>query len=164
MEAFAIRTGQKWEALAKNSEAWEGWEEAFAEIEEMLVTLGGIAHRWRLPEPIWHGHSQAVYKPTFTSDFLSLDLVVMARSSNNWYIEKERHGDIVVLVDREGLLNSPCLDHEELMRLREKMIWSILSEVDSALHACHRRPKYGTVSPSVLVSPRIQFCGDCIEI
>lgn len=97
-------------------------EDAFAEIEELLVTLGGIAHRWRLPEPIWHGHSQAVYKPTFTSDFLSLDLVVMARSSNNWYIEKERHGDIVVLVDREGLLNSPPLDHEELMRLRKKMI------------------------------------------
>lgn len=91
-------------------------EEAFGAIELMLEAIGGIAHRWRLPEPTWHGHAQAVYLLKKAPMCCSLDLSVMKRSSGVWYTERERHGEIVVLVDRAGLLAPLPLDGPDLSR------------------------------------------------
>lgn len=97
-------------------------EELFTKVEEMLKLLGGFDHRWRLPEPIWHGYSQAVYKPTSAPGCLCLDIVVMTRSSKNSFIQTERHGEGVVLIDRENLLDDRMLDREDLARRRQEMI------------------------------------------
>ena len=93
-------------------------ETAFELMEAMLEDLGGIAHRWRLPDPTKYGHAQAVYLLANAPSHCFLDLCVMKRSSGVWYTERERHGEIVVLVDREGLLDPLPLEEEELAARR----------------------------------------------
>ena len=93
-------------------------EEAFGAIEAMLDVLGGVAHRWRLPEPTWHSHAQAVYLLKNAPPCCSLDLSVMKRSSGVWFTERERHGEIVVLIDRANLLAPLPLDKAEFARRR----------------------------------------------
>jgi hypothetical protein len=46
----------------------------------------------------------------------------MKRSSGVWYTERERHGEIVVLVDREGLLAPLPLDEDALAASRERYV------------------------------------------
>ena len=97
-------------------------DDAFVFIESLLEDLGGIAHRWRVTEPIWHGHAQAVYKLVAFPESLCLDLLVMKRSSDGWLLERERHGDILRLVDREGILEQPFVDREALASRRQRLI------------------------------------------
>lgn len=97
-------------------------EAAFELMEAVLEDLGGIAHRWRLPEPTGNGHAQAVYLLANAPSHCFLDLCVMRRSSGVWYTERERHGEIVVLVDRDGLLDPLPLDEEALAARRASHI------------------------------------------
>lgn len=41
---------------------WEAGAIAFGMVENTLRTLSPIGLKYRLPEPIWHGHSQAFYR------------------------------------------------------------------------------------------------------
>ncbi len=60
--------------------------------------------------PTWHGHHQGVLRLHNTSPFLFVDLVVMKRSADNRFLEKEVHGDIVVHFDKDQWLKTPALD------------------------------------------------------
>ena len=100
----------------------DGVEAAFAMVESLLEECGGIAHRWRVPEPIWHGHSSAVYMLKEYPSSMCLDLLVIKRSSTGWLLQPERHGKIVPLVDPEGLLLQPEVDHVDHAKRRENLI------------------------------------------
>ena len=100
----------------------QGVQEAFGLVEEILGECGGIEHAWRVPEPIWHGHSSAVYMLSAYPPTMCLDLLVIRRSSEQWLLERERHGSIVTLVDREDLLEQPGVDRRSLEQRRNTLL------------------------------------------
>lgn len=78
-------------------------------LEVWLAETVGIRERYRFPEPTPHGHPQALYLGERLSDDLAIDLVVLdvATPPAERFIEVERHGTGVVLVDREGWFDAP---------------------------------------------------------
>ncbi|MCP3914858.1 MAG: nucleotidyltransferase domain-containing protein, partial [bacterium] len=76
-------------------------EDVFSALEPVLESLSPIDRRYRLPPPTWHGHEQAFYRFRDASPHTLLDLVVLELSSDERYLERERHGDAVVLLDRD---------------------------------------------------------------
>jgi hypothetical protein len=96
-------------------------EEAIEAVESALVSLSPIAHRYRLPQPTWHGHEQVFYRLRDAVPTAIVDLVVFAASKPNQFRERERHGTPVVLFDPEGLAAPVSLDraaHSAKVRTR----------------------------------------------
>lgn len=87
-------------------------------VHDALERLSPLAVERRLPEPTWHGHTQVFYLLREASPYWMVDLVVMRRSAPERYLERERHGDHVVLFDRTGEIAPVRLDrtaHEARM-------------------------------------------------
>lgn len=94
-------------------------ERSASDDRATLTAASVIEHRYRLPPPTWHGHEQVFYQPADPGLFVPVDLVVMKVSAEEHYLERERPGDAVVLLDRDGLVVAPLLDraaHDERMR------------------------------------------------
>jgi predicted nucleotidyltransferase len=87
-------------------------EDVFTALEPVIKTLSPIERVYRLPAPTWHGHEQAFYRFAHAGPHVLLDLVVMRVSAEERYLERERHGDAVVLVDRDEIVVAPPLDWE----------------------------------------------------
>jgi hypothetical protein len=97
-------------------------EEGFERVHDILETLSPIVHRLRFPDPTWHGHSQELCSLRDADPNHFLDLVVMKRSAPDRFLERERHGDPVVLFDRADLLEPPPLDWTALrQRMKERL-------------------------------------------
>ena len=56
-------------------------EDVFTVVEDTLRGLSPIDLKYRLPEPTWHGHSQAFYRLERASPFPMVDFVVMKASA-----------------------------------------------------------------------------------
>ncbi len=76
----------------------------FALAESALEAAAGIAMTWRVPEPTMHGHSQRLYRLERASPYTLVDFVVMKASAEGRFLEPERHGNALVLLDRDGLV------------------------------------------------------------
>jgi predicted nucleotidyltransferase len=85
-------------------------ERVFGCIHAGLAELSPIEFRYRFPEPTWHGHSQEIFRLRDADPNHFLDLVVMKRSQPDRLLERERHGEPLVLFDRENLLVAGPLD------------------------------------------------------
>ena len=97
-------------------------EDLFVTIEEALVSLSEIELHYRLPEPTWHGHSQAFYRLEGTSPFMPLDITVLKKSSPKRYREKEIHGDAVVHFNKNQILQEESLNSDRLTeQLKERI-------------------------------------------
>ncbi len=97
-------------------------EETFALVEKTLSSLSPIALRHRIPEPTWHGHSQCFYRLRDADPHHFVDFVPVKRSAEDRFLEPERHGEPVVLFDREGLLAPTKLDRVALRDRMEKRL------------------------------------------
>ncbi|MDE0888448.1 MAG: hypothetical protein OSA40_03205 [Phycisphaerales bacterium] len=96
-------------------------EETFDSLESLFKSLGGIRHRYRVPEPTRHGNAQAYYLLVGATDDLTIDLVVLRDSVQDRLLELERHGDPLVLFDRGLGIRSIPLDrdaHDTRLRVR----------------------------------------------
>lgn len=96
-------------------------EEAIRAVEAALTSISPIAHRYRLPQPTWHGHEQVFYRLRDAEPTAAVDLVVFAASRPNQFRERERHGSPVILFDPDGLATSIPLDraaHDAKVRAR----------------------------------------------
>ena len=76
----------------------------FAAAEDALEARGGIESTWRVPAPTLHGHAQRLYRLRCASPFTLVDFVVMEERAPIRFLEPERHGDPLVLLDRGGLI------------------------------------------------------------
>ncbi len=100
-------------------------EDTFDSLESLFASLGGIRHRYRVPEPTRHGNAQAYYLLVGASDDLSIDLVVLRASVKDRLLEFERHGEPLVLFDRGVGIRSVPLDreaHDDRLRARYEEI------------------------------------------
>jgi predicted nucleotidyltransferase len=96
-------------------------EDAFERLRAILAELSPIEIAHRLPEPTWHGHSQTFYRLADADPHHMVDVCVMKRGAPGMLLERERHGEAIVLFDREKLLRPVPLDraaHAETMRRR----------------------------------------------
>jgi hypothetical protein len=98
-------------------------EQAFADLEEALAGLSEIDYQYRLPEPTWHGHSQAFYRFTDASPFLMLDIVFIQESSEaDRFMQFRTHGQPKILFDKAGVIVEEPLDETAMI---EKMKASV---------------------------------------
>ncbi len=84
--------------------------DVFERVEKALVDLSPIDLKYRIPEPTWHGHSQAFYRLADAGPFLLLDFVVMKKSSERRLREREIHGESVVHFNKNGVLVEENID------------------------------------------------------
>jgi hypothetical protein len=96
-------------------------EAVFTAVEAALTRLSPIELQYRLPEPIWHGHSQTFYRLQAGGPFMFLDFVVIKHSSTDKLIQYEIHGEPVVHFDKKGVVQSPPFDavtHAKVLQQR----------------------------------------------
>jgi predicted nucleotidyltransferase len=79
-------------------------------LDACLEAISPIATRFRLPAPTWHGHEQCFYRLRDCSEFLILDVVVMHESAPDRFLERERHGEGIVVFDKTGQIVPARLD------------------------------------------------------
>jgi predicted nucleotidyltransferase len=89
-------------------------ETALAVAHEALESLSPIAHRWRVPEPTWHGHAQEFLALADADPAHFVDLLVIRATADERLLEPERHGRPLVLFDRGGLVHADPLDRAAL--------------------------------------------------
>jgi len=87
-------------------------QRTFNAFHETLTLLSPIRYRFRLPMPTWHGHAQEFVSLRDAESFHLIDLVIMESSSINWFLEKERHGEPLVLFDKDDIVHPPPFDHD----------------------------------------------------
>jgi len=89
-------------------------EDVFKIVEDTLHGLSPIDLRYRLPEPTWHGHSQAFYRLERASPFLMVDFVVMKASAEDKFLQPEVHGRPFVYFDKSGVVRFDPFDAEAM--------------------------------------------------
>ena len=89
-------------------------EDVFVVVEDTLRRLSVIDLKYRLPEPTWHGHSQAFYRLEGASPFLMLDFVVMKAGAKDKFLQPEIHGRPFVYFDKTGVVRFDPFDAEAL--------------------------------------------------
>jgi hypothetical protein len=96
-------------------------EDAFTLLEGALNALSTIELKFRIPQPTWHGHDQAIYRLKNASPFLLIDAAVMKASSKDKFIQPELHGQADVLFDKTGAVSPGPFDwdaHREILNRR----------------------------------------------
>ncbi|MCG8573054.1 MAG: nucleotidyltransferase domain-containing protein [Spirochaetes bacterium] len=82
-------------------------EEAFILLENYFEENFGIQKKYRLPEPAWHGHSQAFYKLNHTPELFFMDILIEKKSApGEKFMEKDRHGEGYIWFDQQGFINT----------------------------------------------------------
>lgn len=84
----------------------------FELVEAALLAISPIEQKYEMPQPTWHGHHQTFYRLANASPFLVIDLAVIKHSNPNKFLERERHGEAIVLFDKANVVNPPPLDQE----------------------------------------------------
>jgi predicted nucleotidyltransferase len=94
--------------------------DAFAAAEAALAALSPIELCYPIPEPTWHGHSQRFYRLEDSPEHLLVDFCVLQRgSSAPRFLEREIHGEPVVVFDKLGIVHPVPVDraaHRRAMR------------------------------------------------
>ena len=88
-------------------------ENTFVTMEQALGALSEIELKFRLPEPTWHGHSQAFWRLKNISPFLFLDIAVMKKSSKDKFLQYSIHGRPLVHFDKIGVVKDDPVDRED---------------------------------------------------
>ena len=96
-------------------------ENIFTKLEEFLATNYGIKHKFRMPEPCWHGHSQCFYLLERTVPYFYIDILIEKESSGNRFTESDRHGNSVIWFDRKELIDPTPTPEDEILGRGSRM-------------------------------------------
>lgn len=100
-------------------------EDTYDRVHSVLESLSPIELSFRFPTPTWHGHEQEILKLRDADPWAVIDLVIMARTNPDRFLERERHGEPLVLFDHDGLVVPVALDrarHLEKVRRRLQVL------------------------------------------
>ncbi len=89
-------------------------EDVFAQTEKFLEDNYGISHKFRMPEPSWHGHSQCFYKLEKAPELFYVDLLIEKETATNRFTESDRHGNSIIWFDKKNLIDSTPTPEEEI--------------------------------------------------
>ncbi len=97
-------------------------EDVLEIVEAALKTLSPIQHKYRVPEPAWHGMSQCFWLLEAAGPYLMVDMAVAKYNSPGpRFWEPEVHGRGVVMINRNNTFNPQPLDataHLEKLKAR----------------------------------------------
>ncbi|MBI3158349.1 MAG: hypothetical protein HYZ26_01965 [Chloroflexi bacterium] len=86
-------------------------EDVFEAAEAALTGLSPIRHKYRLPEPAWHGMSQTFYILEAAGPYRMVDLVVgKFNSAGPRFWEPEVHGHAIVHINKDNTFKPQLLD------------------------------------------------------
>jgi hypothetical protein len=85
-------------------------EALFAAIETALQSVAPITHVWPVADPPWPGLAQRFYFLQDSPRFFAVDCSLMQPVTDEHFLEPERHGTAVPLVDPRGWARPRPLD------------------------------------------------------
>jgi predicted nucleotidyltransferase len=97
-------------------------EETYERVHAALETLSPIELSFRFPMPTWHGHEQEILRLRDAGPWAIVDLVIMAKSNPNRFLERERHGEPLILFDHDGLVVPSPLDRAKHLEMVENRV------------------------------------------
>lgn len=118
-----------------------GFEATWEAFEAALTSHATIAHRWSRVGGIFKGMEQRLYILEDAPPYFMLDVVLFPSSQPIPILERERHGEPVVILDRAGVLRTRALDQiEHTARLQRSCqqaqdafaIYALLARKESA--------------------------------
>jgi len=102
-------------------------ESIFEQTENFLKETYGIKHKFRMPEPNWHGHSQCFYIIDNCPKYFYVDLLIEKESSKNRFTESDRHGNAIIWFDKKNLID-PSPTSEEEVAAKGKNFYKLMNE------------------------------------
>lgn len=84
--------------------ALERAEAVYTRVEAALREVAPVTHVWSVEPPTFAGTAQRFYFLDGAPRFFAVDCTVFAPDSIEPFLERERHGELVVWHDRDGLL------------------------------------------------------------
>jgi predicted nucleotidyltransferase len=104
-------------------------EEIFALLDRHFGENYGVARRFRMPEPAWHGLSQCFYLLENMPPLFYCDIAVTTADNPKKLTEPDRHGKALVWFDKTGVYSADPTPPEELEKLG-KRVFHIATDVD----------------------------------
>lgn len=108
----------------------------FADIEAALTTVDRVTHTWRVEPAAFPGVTQRFYFLAGAPRWFVLDCALVTPAGAASFLERERHGEPVVYLDRDGTVAPRALDrraHDEKLARRLEQIraaWPLYRAVD----------------------------------
>jgi len=96
-------------------------DDIFAVLDEILEQNHGIARRFRIPEPSWHGMSQCVYLLKDSPELFYCDICTVEQDNPHKLTEADRHGRARVHYDPLHLLETKNTPDEELQAIAKRV-------------------------------------------
>lgn len=93
-----------------------GAADAWRRLDRTFARLGGVALRWREPDPVFKGIEKRTYRLRRAGRWLQLDVGLFTAPAADLFNQRERHGEVVVLHDPTGALAAPAWDAEARRR------------------------------------------------
>lgn len=108
-------------------------EETFAIFEKLLGDHYGVKSSLRIPEPAWHGHSQAFYFPKECPPLFYVDMLVEKLSAGNRLLEPDRHGKADIWLNRNEVLKPEPTPEDELLQANRRTFQSVKATMEIVL-------------------------------
>jgi len=90
-------------------------DETFLAVEKALKLLSPIKQKYDVAHPPESGLFQAFYKLEDTSEYLVIDLAVLALSSPDKFLEPEIHGNAAFYFNKSDKVKAPPLDKKAMI-------------------------------------------------
>ena len=98
-------------------------EETFTVIEKMLENISSIEYKYRRPDPGWHDIFQTIYRIEDVNPFLFIDFNIIKESNPHKNLEKDMHGEPIILFDKKGLIKDTYLDKDKhKIEVKERLL------------------------------------------
>ena len=98
-------------------------DDVFVAVEAALRSLSPIRQKFAIPQLPWPGVSQAFYKLEWASEYLLIDLAVIALSGPEKFLAPEIHGKAVFYFNKSDRVKVPNVDKEELAKtLKQRLL------------------------------------------
>jgi predicted nucleotidyltransferase len=94
-------------------------EALFARTEAALAAIAPVAHEWRVDPPGFPDLAQRFYFLAGAPRYFAVDCSVVSPAGIVAFLERERHGEAIVWLDRKGTLGPRAVDAAALARRRQ---------------------------------------------